>query len=319
MRLVSENNYNERLRDLLEDFKKDNCQFNQIAYKNWQLHSLVAKHKLSKNPPILIIQGRAETTEKYMPLIYELFNDGFDVYTFDHLGQGFSNRVGSNYYSYIPSFEDYLEPVKTVIDFYNLKNYKVLANSMGGAITIHLLNKEIIAPKQVVLIAPMILWNEVSPFIKKVFLFSAKIVEILDRLLRRQPSNFFGQKKYKKDKFEENKKTHSKNRYEFYHKLYEDNPKLPIGGVTFGWIKAVVKNPITIINAPQTEILVFLAGEEKIVNTPNSQQVINDSIAHCAYIETELIEKGYHDLLYESDELRDPIVQKISSFFHNGK
>lgn len=317
MRLLSEANYDDKLRATLLEFAKNYCKPHFIQYREWNIHSLACTHSSADSKSILIIQGRAETSAKYLPIIYELFNAGYDIYTFDHLGQGLSSRVGSSSYSYIKDFNDYIESTAKVIEYYKLKDSRIISNSMGCAITLHLVNKGMLSSQKIALVAPMILWNNINSVLKISFLSLAYIIHIFDTILNKEPSAFFGQKKYQKPSFESNRKTHSLARFNFYHRIYEDCPHMPIGGVTFEWIKQVLVNPITEINAHNTSLLVFIAEHDFIVNNQNTTNLIERSKDGCN-IETILVKNAYHDILNESDSVRNPTIEKIGTFFSNG-
>ncbi|MCV5871060.1 alpha/beta fold hydrolase, partial [Escherichia coli] len=42
---------------------------------------------------VLIVNGRIESSWKYQELFYDLYRQGYDVYSFDHRGQGLSDRL----------------------------------------------------------------------------------------------------------------------------------------------------------------------------------------------------------------------------------
>ena len=317
MNLLSEQNYNKQFSNSLNDFLELHCQTDTVIYKKWKIFTISATHKTPNHQSIIIIQGRAETSYKYLPLIFELYHADFNVYTFDHLGQGFSSRVGSSFYSYIPNFKDYTESTSVIIDHYKLENFKVIGNSMGCAITIHLINENKIKTQQVALVAPMILWNNINPLLRYTFFLLSKIVNAFNLLLKKEPSPFFGQIKYIKPNFESNNKTHSYQRYNFYHKIYEENPTIPVGGVTFEWIRQIMLNPVKIIKAPQTDLIIFLAENELIVNNTNTISVIENSKNSCHSIKYEIIRGAYHDILNESDSIRNPVIRKIEAFYQH--
>ncbi|MCV6036713.1 alpha/beta fold hydrolase, partial [Escherichia coli] len=45
---------------------------------------------------VLIVNGRIESSWKYQELFYDLYRQGYDVYSFDHRGQGLSDRLLSD-------------------------------------------------------------------------------------------------------------------------------------------------------------------------------------------------------------------------------
>ena len=78
-----------------------------------------------------------------------------------------------------------------------------------------------------------------------------------------------------------------------------------------------IRYPITEINAHNTSLLVFIAEHDFIVNNQNTTNLIERSKDGCN-IETILVKNAYHDILNESDSVRNPTIEKIGTFFSNG-
>ncbi len=63
---------------------------------------------------ILVVNGRLESYIKYQELAYELFQQGYSVYLYDHRGQGFSGRMLSDpQKGYVQRFADYVTDLKS--------------------------------------------------------------------------------------------------------------------------------------------------------------------------------------------------------------
>ena len=59
---------------------------------------------------IVVVNGRIECTWKYQELFYDLFQQGYDIYSFDHRGQGLSDRlIEDQQMGYVEDFEDYVQ------------------------------------------------------------------------------------------------------------------------------------------------------------------------------------------------------------------
>lgn len=57
---------------------------------------------------VVIVNGRIESAWKYQELCYDLFRQGFDVYTYDHRGQGRSERLTEDrQIGHVHEFQDY--------------------------------------------------------------------------------------------------------------------------------------------------------------------------------------------------------------------
>lgn len=87
---------------------------------------------------VLIVNGRIESSWKYQELFYDLYRQGYDVYSFDHRGQGLSDRLLSDSdMGHVYDFTDYIDDMDVVIKQHDLKQYQqcfIIAHSMGGAI-----------------------------------------------------------------------------------------------------------------------------------------------------------------------------------------
>ena len=59
------------------------------------------------NKAILVVNGRIECCSKYQELFYDLFQQGYDVYSYDHRGQGLSDRlIEDKQMGYVDEFDD---------------------------------------------------------------------------------------------------------------------------------------------------------------------------------------------------------------------
>jgi len=87
----------------------------------------------------VIVNGRNESYWKYQELFYELYSHGYDVYAYDHRGQGESGRILKDpQVGYVAEFDYYVDDLDTFIyDVVKPERYKnryLLAHSMGGAV-----------------------------------------------------------------------------------------------------------------------------------------------------------------------------------------
>ena len=88
---------------------------------------------------IVISSGRIEGLDKYQELIWELYNNNFAVFIFDHQGQGRSYRALKNAHKgFVKQFSDYTQDL-SLFDTEIVKQHWqgkkiILGHSMGGAI-----------------------------------------------------------------------------------------------------------------------------------------------------------------------------------------
>ncbi|GAK84781.1 lysophospholipase L2 [Vibrio ponticus] len=87
---------------------------------------------------IVVVNGRIECTYKYQELFYDLYRQGYDVYSYDHRGQGLSDRLVANRdIGYVDEFDDYLQDLAAMVEHFSLERYEkrfLLGHSMGGNI-----------------------------------------------------------------------------------------------------------------------------------------------------------------------------------------
>ncbi|WP_438876507.1 alpha/beta fold hydrolase, partial [Bacillus cereus group sp. Bce039] len=76
------------------------------------------------NKVIIIVNGRIESACKYQELFYDLFHQGYDIYSFDHRGQGLSERlIADPQMGYVEQFDDYVRDMDELITRFPLQNY----------------------------------------------------------------------------------------------------------------------------------------------------------------------------------------------------
>ena len=109
----------------------------------------VALRNPASHRAILLVNGRLESYIKYQELAFNLFQQGYSVYLYDHRGQGFSGRMLSDpHKGYVQHFADYVTDLKTFHDQVVLADQPnqlyLLSHSMGGAIAAHY--RDIVCP-----------------------------------------------------------------------------------------------------------------------------------------------------------------------------
>ncbi len=191
------------------------------------------------NKVIIIVNGRIESACKYQELFYDLFHQGYDIYSFDHRGQGLSERlIADPQMGYVEQFDDYVRDMDELITRFPLQNYTqryLLAHSMGGAITTRYLESYPNHPfDAVVLSAPMLGIN--MPWQLRPIAFT--LTKLLSATYA-TPHYAPGYGAYLPKPFATNQLTHSAVRYQWFRELYEQQPQLKLGDqVHIGFGKA---------------------------------------------------------------------------------
>ncbi len=105
----------------------------RLSYRNYLVKDAVGS--------IVIVHGFTEYCEKYAELVWYFINSGYNVFTYDHRGHGFSDRQVDGYeLAHVNSFSDYVLDLESfinnvVIPKVGRDNINIFSHSMGGSIT----------------------------------------------------------------------------------------------------------------------------------------------------------------------------------------
>ncbi|UAA39209.1 alpha/beta fold hydrolase [Paraneptunicella aestuarii] len=266
---------------------------------------------------IVLSGGRTEAAVKYKELIYDLYQNGYSVFTADHRGQGQSGRMNNNpNKGYVDDFQDYVTDFKTFYDEIVAPNSAhkpmLLCHSMGSAIGALYLITHPDDFAKATLGSPMFGIKAPIPLPVAKVIISAGLG--LNSIVSSSPWYFIGQGNYKYQGFDGNPITQSQARYDIHNQVFEDYPETRLGGVTMHWLsKALFAMNYILENADKikTPTLVLQAGADSIIDN-KSHKPVCDRIPQCRF---EIINKARHELLMEKDEYRNPALQKALSFF----
>jgi lysophospholipase len=286
---------------------------------------------------VVISSGRTECMFKYDETIYDLFQDGYSVYIHDHRGQGYSSpTTGRGKHpehghgpGHVERFEYYVEDLNQFLNEVvrpeqreltgRDDNLLLLGHSMGGCIASLYIEKYPRVFRGVALCAPM---HEPN-----VGLLPGIAVETIAglRRLKGQPEKYAGQGgPYNELPFDERtmKKealTHSPKRYRRVRRMFARHKETRVGGASYGWVhEALNAADRCIDNANKIQIpVLLLQATEDIAVTSSGQLQFSQALnaAHPNRCRLQPIRGGYHELLVESDEYRDPAVSLIKEFF----
>lgn len=267
---------------------------------------------------IMVVNGRIESVHKYQELFYDLFCQGYDIYSFDHRGQGLSERLTANSdIGHIEDFNDY------VLDLNNITQHLItpehyqdcylLAHSMGGAIATQYVETHPHPYSALALSAPMH-GIHIQPWLKPI---AGPISHYLSRWAS-QPSYALGQEPYHAKPFLNNTLTHSEVRYQWFRELYDSKPELQIGGPSNHWVNQSLKGSKRCIKQAASCVIptLLLQGENDRIVDNNAHIAFQKKAANCQLI---TIKEAKHELLFESDVCRNQALTEILAFFsqHN--
>lgn len=299
------------------------------AFDGVRLHYLVWKlgsgsettESVNAKGWVLISPGRVEPAIKYQELALEFAANGYSVAVIDHRGQGRSQRLTrrreqghvqffSDYVTDFAYFVDVLEP-----EFGELPCYLV-GHSMGGAIAALYLVQHSHPFRRAALSAPMTGINT-APWPKWIGRTMGYTGDWINRKLSKKRHGYVvGHKNFEFVDFAENQLTQSQSRYDFMMSHYRDDPLLKVGGVTWRWLAEALDTCKALpLKAPRVEIpvLVLQAGADEIVELEPQRQFA--SLLPHQESELKLIEHSRHEILMETDEIREPAVTSIIQWF----
>lgn len=278
-------------------------------------YALAHRYYENKNAKgtIVLIQGRTETSFKYAEQIYDFFQMGYSVFTFDFRGQGYSKHLVEEKpsYGHIDSFETYREDLREYLSQVVLprKKGKVLAycHSMGAAVGAFFQIKYPGSIDGFIWQSPMFDINT-GPF---PYWFARMLVGTMDfiGLGKSLPPM---QEDFKED--EKNNVTTSAVRRAYVFDQRVREREALIGPATAGWafnalkVTRMIQSESHQISVPS---LIFEAGIDPYVNSGGMETVCS-SVKGCQKI---LFKDGMHELYLEKDSIRAELLQRLDKFF----
>ena len=276
-------------------------------------------------PTIVISSGRSESYLKYKEVIYDLNKKNFNVFIIDHRGQGLSERTLSNpnkgYVEYFDLYaNDLYQFITSIVNQHTSEQPYLLAHSMGCAISLRMFQLFPKVVKKSILLSPMIAINS-GPIPYSLATSVIKLGQAINSSLTEEPWYFIAQSNYKPTPFHKNVLTHSVNRYERTLNIYDTKKDIQLGGVTFQWLYEAIKNEKTLfenINKINTPLLILQAEEDCVVSNKIQNTFCQKLHAHdvnlCACEPIE-IKGSYHELLFETDNIRNQTFNHIFKYF----
>ncbi|PKG74728.1 phospholipase [Shewanella sp. GutCb] len=268
----------------------------------------------NKKDTLVIVNGRNESYWGYLELIYEL-SHFYNVYTYDHRGQGESERWASDLdLGHINEFQDYIVDLQLFMDKVVYPNCDgecyLTGHSMGANICTQYIQLYEHKVKKLLLSAPM--FGLGLSIKSKLDTSSHSIVERFTK----KPNYALGRSFYDFPEFDKNVVTNSKLRYSRYTDSYNEKPNLKLNGPSTKWIQESIKAcDKALINAHKVDVpvLILQAGHDYVVSNL-AQDKFNETCPN-SYI--EVIKGALHGLFIEEDKHRDIVVNKLVFFMKN--
>ncbi|MEC9283945.1 MAG: alpha/beta fold hydrolase [Bdellovibrionota bacterium] len=284
------------------------------------------------NGSLVISPGRAESSLKHTETALDFIKLGFSpVYIINHRGQGFSQRALSNSHKgYVEDFNfyhhDFNSFIQKVLDDPDTdsENLFALSHSMGGAILVSFLQHHKNPFKAVSMVAPMLgikLDSEDTTLFQTwVICYTPFAGECNDYVP--------GGKDYKSSdvSFNDNKSTHSFERFQVKYDLWERYPELQLGSATVRWVRESIQANQFMREKKKIEkikdIPIFILQAELDEVVENSMQNLfcdrKNKVGkkNCDLI---VIPGSRHGVLIETDEIRQPAIDFIDAYFKSFK
>ncbi len=264
---------------------------------------------------VIILGGRTEAHIKYAEVFYDLRDWGYSLYSYDHRGQGFSERILKDNIQkqHVDSFDDYVEDLRRYVDGVvrrnNHRKVFILAHSMGGLVATRYAQQYPRGVDGLVLSSPMHRFYT-RPFPEPV----AYGLGWYGVLTLQGDAYGLSQGDRGPSDFDTNRVTRSRARFEFNEGLLEENPGLKMGGVTYQWVQqafgaaSAARGDAEKLQAP---VLLFQSGDDRVVRN-DGQDTVCQGARDCRSV---LMDGARHELMMETDATRNAVLEQAHAFF----
>jgi lysophospholipase len=254
---------------------------------------------------VVLSPGRTEPIEKYVEVIGELTQRGYSVLAHDWRGQGRSHRLhgdrlrchAAGFGAQVADFRRLLDRFETQLPAPRL----ALSHSMGACLTLAALAAGEHRLAGAVLSAPMLALNTGGP--------PAWLAQALARVMvwagHGHRYVLSGAVDPLTARFEGNRLTHDRARFERGQAQLVADPELAVGYVTWGWLDSAYGSMRGLARAPRLDALalpvtLIAAADDRIVLNAAIARMA-DRLPHGRYVE---IAGAFHELMMETDEIR---------------
>jgi lysophospholipase len=264
---------------------------------------------------LILVSGRNESHAKYAEVAYDFFTRGFDVWIYDHRGQGFSQReLLDTQIGWVDNFQNYVNDLSIfysrIVAPRRKKNLYVLAHSMGAAVSSFWLTQTRVHANAVMFTAPMI-ELVLKPYPRAI----VSLMVAAGLRSGREQLYIPGGTEFKAAEYGFDL-TNSSARRDWNRKLFTTHPEIRLGAPSYQWLHEALQVPRRLRaagfpGALSCPLLVWQAGADQVVK-PNAHRYLRHSGEKCVLI-TE--RRSQHELLQERDEIRARVLAQTLSFF----
>lgn len=315
-RAIPEDRLREAYTGELAEFRKTGETF---RFDGERGQSLAAIRFIHTNPTgtIVVLPGRSEPYLKYLEVFYDLYQEGYDVYSYDHRGQGLSPHLSSHrqQIGHIDSFDNYIRDLHTFTETQVNPRTQgplyLLAHSMGGAIAARYLSEHPGVYAKAILVSPMleIVTKPYPAPVARLIVAGAVRIGLGNRYAP-------GKGDYRYEiPIDENSVTHSETRAWLWDQVTRERPETAIGGPSNKWVLEALKGSASTrhhMDEITTPFKIFQADEDTIVKL-GAQDRGCDATPACQGVEE--FKGARHEILMEKDPIRDRAKDLITEFF----
>jgi lysophospholipase len=267
---------------------------------------------------LFFVTGINDSYLRNIETIFDLYQLGFSVTSYDHRSQGGSGRTSSNRQMvHIDHFSDYVSDLSAVIEATRPLSSSVprvvVSASMGGGIVAQYIMQNPHTFSAAAFAVPMFGFNT-EPYPNVVAYSLTAALCAAGRCAQYAP----GQTDHAGFKpFEEQTSMHSPERYQFMIDFYAAQPDFLVGGKSNGWVREslnATREVRRFRSWPAIPTVVFSAELEDTVLNP-SHRTVCSAMPLCELVQ---VEGAFHDLFNESDSIRNSVFSRSAATLLRG-
>jgi lysophospholipase len=262
---------------------------------------------VSPRGTVFIFPGRTEFAEKYFEVVAELMARGFGVAIVDWRGQGLSDRaledIRKGHVSDFSEFDADFNAFMNTVSPSMPKPWIGLAHSMGGNVLMRALHDHSGLFAACVFSAPMLGLKLGNIAMRALVATIVSAGNALGFSARYVP----GATPASNDEvpFAQNILTHDPARYAHCQAFTRVEPKLALGGATYGWVAAAQASirrvmQVDYLQSIETPVLIALAGGDLLIDPAS----LRFAATHLPQGEIIEIAGAFHEILIETDAVR---------------
>lgn len=263
----------------------------------------------------VLFQGRTEFIEKYAEPIARFRKMGFNVATLDWRGQGLSERaLPDRRKGYVGDFAEFQRDVDALLahlqEIEAPKPWVLVAHSMGGAIAARALMRLNSGPAAVfaacVMSAPLLQLYGSPGYLSATRMLTGMMVG----LGRRKRYALGCDRRTAVDHgFDYNFLTSDPKRFEEYSIRVRSENVLALGGPTWGWLHAALKETAA-LEPTRTPTLILIGTDDQVVSLPAVQRYASDIERG----QVVVLPRARHEPFLETDAVQERLWEAVETF-----